>query len=284
MPSAELVASELVFRRGEPPEATYIFKHALVQDAAYATLLRSRRQQLHAGIARAIEERFPRLAERQPHVLGHHFEAAGLDGPAQTYWRQAGQAAIARSAYIEAAASFAHALALVRKLPASDRRSREEVDILLSQGMAVGAVKGFGSPGIGPDHEQAVKIGETLGDDPLHFRARWGSWHHHSLAGDQPGAGQIADKLVRLAARLGVDDFELQAHHARWTTAFLRGEIEKTRQDVQRGLEIYDRERHGGHLHRYGAHDPACAPALLAAAPCGRQAKSPKPTVWRRLP
>lgn len=259
---AELVSSELVFCRGEPPDATYIFKHALVQDAAYATLIRSRRQQLHARIAKAIEERFARVAELEPELLAHHYEAAGLDEPARRYWAQAGRAAIARSAYLEAGAHFARALRLLRKLPSSGERAREEIEILLNQGMAFVATRGPGSPEVGSIYEQAVAIGEGLGDDPLHFQARWGDWLYHSLSGDLPEAGRIADRLVRLAKALAVDDYELQAHHARWTTAFLRGEIGKTREDIERGLALYDRERHRGHLLRYGAHDPgvcACA-------------------------
>ena len=109
----QLVASELVFRRGAPPEATYSFKHALVQDAAYGTLLKSRRQQLHARIAQVLEEQFPEAAEAQPELLAHHCTQAGLVEQAVDYWYKAGRQAMARSATVEAVAQMTRALDLL---------------------------------------------------------------------------------------------------------------------------------------------------------------------------
>ena len=104
----QLVGAELIFQRGVPPNAKYSFKHALVQDAAYASLVRSRRQQLHAQIARALEEQFPEVVAREPEVLAHHFTAAGLTERGVHYWQRAGQQASDRSAYLEAASAFQH--------------------------------------------------------------------------------------------------------------------------------------------------------------------------------
>ena len=109
--------AELVFRRGEPPEATYTFKHALVRDAAYESLLKSRRQQLHARIAEALEERFPETARREPELLAHHCTEAGLAEQAVDYWRRAGALALARSATLEAVAQLSRGLELLPGLP-----------------------------------------------------------------------------------------------------------------------------------------------------------------------
>ena len=132
--------------RGEPPEATYVFKHALVQDAAYASLLRARRQQIHAHIAQVMPEKYPDLAARRPEVLAHHFEAAGLEMQAKEYWSRAGRLAIANSTYAEATNHLARALALVATTPPSEARTREEAGLLLDRGVAMGVLKG---PGLG---------------------------------------------------------------------------------------------------------------------------------------
>src|SRR5262249_59184655 len=109
----------LVFRRGEPPEAVYSFKHALVRDAAYESLLKSRRRQLHSSIAKVLVERFPATAERLPEVVAHHFTEAEFASEAIGYWIKAGRLASARSANLEAAKSFDQALHLLQPLPAS---------------------------------------------------------------------------------------------------------------------------------------------------------------------
>lgn len=262
---AQLAAAELVFVRGQPPEATYIFKHALLQDAAYSSLLRARRQQLHARIAQVLEEKFPDTPARQPELLAHHYGAAGLDERAKAYWVRAAQVALARYNYAEATGHIAHALALVRKAPASAERTREEAQLVNEQAMATGVLKGAGSVDAGRAADEAVKASGPLGDDPLHFRARWTDWMYHSLSGNLPGASERADLLVAMANRTGAVDMRLQAYHARWTTAFLRGQVAVTRDDVEHGLALYDFERHKGHWAIYGAHDPGvCARATGA--------------------
>ena len=117
-----LVASGLAFRRGVPPDAVYTFKHALVRDAAYNTLLRSQRQELHARIGRALEEHFPEIVDTQPELLAHHFTQAGLIDPAIEFWRRAGLRSVGRSAHAEAGAHFECALDLLGKLPPSEQR------------------------------------------------------------------------------------------------------------------------------------------------------------------
>jgi predicted ATPase len=117
----ELVRSELVFRRGTPPAAIYSFKHALVQDAAYESLLKSRRHQLHARIAAVLEERFPETVATEPEVLAHHLSEAGLHGNAVGYWRKAGEIAVRRSANVEAIAHFSKALEALQCSPTVER-------------------------------------------------------------------------------------------------------------------------------------------------------------------
>jgi class 3 adenylate cyclase len=261
----QLAEAELLFVRGEPPEATYIFKHALLQDAAYASLLRARRQQLHSRIAQAIEEQFPETPTRRPEILAHHYEAAGLEHQAKEYWARAGRLALSRSAYAEAITHLGKAQALAAKTQPSEARMRELSALILDRGVATAALKGPPSADHGQVAEEAVKTSAALGDDRLHFRARWADWIYHSTGGNLPAASQRADVLVGMANRIGADDLRLQAYHARWTTAFLRGQVAVTRDDVEHGLALYDFDLHKDHWSMYGAHDPGvCARATGA--------------------
>jgi class 3 adenylate cyclase len=257
---AQLAAAELVFARGSPPAAVYTFKHALVQDAAYRTLLKSKRRQLHARIAETLTARFPDVEARTPELLARHYAEAGLDDRAKHYWTLAGRQALAGSKYAEASSHLANALALARKTPPSGERVREEAQLLLDQTQAVVALRGPGSVETGRIAAEAVGVSEPLGDDVLHFRARWADWISKSMSGDLPTASDRADQLVAMADRTGSAEMRLQAHHARWTTAFLRGQVAVTRDAVEHGLALYDFDQHRDHLAIYGAHDPGvCA-------------------------
>ena len=141
-----LVEAEFLSPRGFPPQATYTFKHALIQDAAYQSLLKSTRQQYHRRIAQVVAERFPETAETQPELLAYHYTAAGLSAQAIGYWQQAGQRASARSAYVEAVSSFTQGLAGLATLPDTPQRAAQELDLQLGLAWTVGVTKGFGAP------------------------------------------------------------------------------------------------------------------------------------------
>jgi len=260
-----LAKAELVYVRGEPPDATYVFKHALVQDAAYASLLRARRQQIHSRIAQVLPEKFPDLIARQPETLAHHCEAAGLEAPAKEYWSRAGRLALANATYAEATNHFARALALVAKAVPSEARIREEAGLLLDRGIAMVALKGPPSAEHAQIATDALTVSAPLGDDALHFRAQWADWIVHSVGGKLPEATARADKLVAMANRIGADDLRLQAHHARWTTAFARGQVTTARDAVENGLALYDLGRHRDHWSMYGAHDPGVCGCSIGA-------------------
>src|SRR5262249_32354511 len=137
-----LTEAGLISRRGTPPAATYSFKHALVQDTAYATLLKSRRRQLHASIAKVLVERFPTLAETLPEDVARHFTEAGLASEAIDYWLRAGERSVMRSAYVEAVEHLKQGVELTKLLPASER-DRKELDLYLTLGPAITAAKGL---------------------------------------------------------------------------------------------------------------------------------------------
>jgi predicted ATPase len=160
---ARLVAAELVFQRGSPPDAVYAFKHALVQDAAHGSLLRSARQQLHAEIAAALEALLPELAESQPELLAQHYADAGLTEKSVAYWAKAGYRSAARPAMAEAAAQFQKALDQLALLPASRERQRRELEYCRTLGAALHAVKGTAAPETGHAYTRARELWEELG-------------------------------------------------------------------------------------------------------------------------
>jgi predicted ATPase len=204
---------------------------------------------------------------RTPELVARHYAEAGLDERAKHFWTLAGRQALAGSKYAEASSHLTNALALVRKEPPSGERVREEAQLLLDQTQAILVLKGAGAIETGHIAAEAVKVSEPLGDDLLHFRARWADWNFKSLSGELPAASERADQLVAMAERVGTSEMQLQARHARWTTAFLRGQVAVTRDDVEHGLSLYNFDHHRNHLAIYGAHDPGiCARGTGACA------------------
>jgi tetratricopeptide (TPR) repeat protein len=176
---AQLLRAELVFRRGTPPDAEYTFKHALVQDAAYSTLLRSRRQQLHARIATALEQKFPEIVVNQPALLAHHCAEAGLAEKAVGYWLKAGQQAVARSAMTEAEAQLRKGLEVLSSLPANDRRWQQELDLLTALGSAQIATKGYSAPDVGETCTRASTLAKKLDRADYLIGSLYGLWGYH---------------------------------------------------------------------------------------------------------
>ena len=150
---SRLVASELVFQRGTPPDAVYIFKHALVQDAAHDTLLRATRQQLHAEIAQALETHSPEIMESQPELLAQHYAEAGLVEKSIAFWAKAGHRSTARSAMAEAAAQFQRGIDQLALLPDTPERQRQELEFFSALGAVLQVVKGFAAPETGSAYE-----------------------------------------------------------------------------------------------------------------------------------
>jgi predicted ATPase len=143
---AQLMEAELLYQRGLPPHATYVFKHALIQDAAYQSLLKSTRQQHHQRIARVLEQLFSDTAATQPEVLAHHYTEAGLSAQAIPYWQQAGQHALQRSAPVEALAHLTQGLAVLTTLPETPERLQQELDLQVALGTALRTTKGNTAP------------------------------------------------------------------------------------------------------------------------------------------
>jgi class 3 adenylate cyclase len=260
-----LIQAGLLFRQGVPPHTNYLFKHALVQDAAYGTLLRSRRQHLRGEIASTLEEAFPEIVEMQPEILARHCAEAGLDEKAKKYWQTAGEQAVRRGSNREAIGHFRQALILSEKLPPDIGRSRTELAILSQLGPALMSVHGWAAPEVGVVFERAEDLARQLESSVDLAPPLAGLWLFHTSRGHFSRANKIANELFNVGHTLDDPDILLQAHHCAWPIHWFRGEITDAKLHADAGLDLYDEVRHARHRFLYLGHDPAvCALSIKA--------------------
>lgn len=249
---AQLVGLELLFVRGEPPDSTYTFKHALLQEAAFATLLRSKRQRLHGHIAHALEQHFPEIVETQPEVVAHHLAGAGLTEQAIAYLRKAGRRTIERSANDEAISHLARALQLLRPLPESPARARMELEIEVMLGQAMIATRGYSAA----ETRDTLSRSRTLIDhstDPAQKGAiLYGQWACSYVGGAMLEQRAAATELMAEAERQGDTAALSVAHRALGTTCMVSGELTAGLRHLEQAWALYDSERHAGWRYHYG--------------------------------
>ena len=258
----ELVHAELAFCRGTPPDAIYSFKHAFVRDAAYESLLKSRRQQLHCRIATLLRDRFPERAEVEPEVLAHHATEGGLFDDAVSSWYKAGLRANRRSAYDEATAHLSKGLDLLAQLPESPARDDREIDLQLALGIPLAFLKGYGSAGAIAAYTRASELCAKLGSETSKsFPALRGLCTGHRARGRMRTASALADQLIEIARRSGDPSLMLEAHHVNWTAQYALGKWRSVCEHTDQGLLLY-RPEHFSHAFVYSGHDSGvCAAA-----------------------
>jgi class 3 adenylate cyclase/tetratricopeptide (TPR) repeat protein len=260
-----LGAAGLLFRQGVSPHATYLFKHALVQDAAYGTLLRSHRQQLHCRIVTTLEEEFPEIIELQPEILARHSAEAGLDEKAIKYWRLAGEQAVRRASNREAIGHFRRALALSEKQPPNIGLSRTELAILSQLGPALMIVHGWSAPEVGVAFERAVDLARQLESSADLAPPLAGLWLFRTARGQFSRADEITNELFNVARTLDDPDILLQAHHCAWPIRWFVGALTDANLHIDAALNLYDEVRHARQRFLYHGHDPAvCALSIKA--------------------
>jgi len=262
---ARLVASELVFQRGTPPDAIYAFKHALVQDAAHGSLLRGTRQQLHAQIAEALEANSPETVETQPELLAHHYTEAGLADPAIVYWRQAGERAAKRAANIEAIEHLRRGLALLEALPEGAAHDEGELRLLIALGPALMSTMTTTAPEIQEVYGRARQLARDAGKAAELFATVWGSWLVAIIRGNREGALSCTAELFSIARDQNDPGYLLQAHHCAWPMEMAIGNLRAAHEHVEAGLPLYTKEMHRAHAVLYGGHDPAVCGYLTDA-------------------
>src|SRR5215831_21093618 len=192
---SQLVEAELLYRHGLPPQVTYIFKHALIQEAAYQSLLKRTRQQYHQHIAQVLAEQFPDTAEIQPELLAHHLTAAGLSGPAVGYWRRAGQRAIERSAYAEAIGHLTKGLELLTALPDTSERTQLELTLQIAKSVPLIATKGYGVPEVEQAYARARELCRQVGETPQLFPVLRGLSAFYIARAELQTACELAEQL-----------------------------------------------------------------------------------------
>ncbi len=248
----QLVEAELVYQSGLPPQARYLFKHALVQDTAYQSLLKSRRQQLHQRVAQVLEEQFPQTVETQPELVARHYTEAGLIAQAIPYWQQAGQRASQRSAVIEAERHLTTALALLETLPDFAERTQQELALQTALGTVLLSTKGFAASAVAQAYERAWELCQQVGETPQLFPVLYGLWIFSGMRGDLQTALAQAQHLFTLAQR-AQDTAPLVTAH--WALGFNLGMIGNFAQGyeiLKQGATLYDPEQHRSLADVYG--------------------------------
>ena len=255
----------LLFCRGTAPHSSYLFKHALVQDTAYGTLLRGRRQELHARVAAVLEQNFADLVERRPELLAHHLTAAGETERAIDQWLKAGQYATARLAHLEAIRHFDRGLAALAALAEGPARDGRELELQLARGLSLFTAEGFGAAEALQAYTRARELAERRGDGRQQFMAVYGLWQSANGAGNIVDCRKLSSRLQHLTADNADDELRLQAHHSAWATCLFSGEPVAAREHCEAGRQLYDPERHRLHRHLYGGHDPGACARYLGA-------------------
>jgi class 3 adenylate cyclase/predicted ATPase len=246
------VASGLIVQEGEIPNATYHFKHALVQDAAYSTLPKKPRRLLHARIAKALESRFAERVTLEPELLAYHYEQAGLAGPAVHYWQLAARRDVARSANIEALHHFNRALDVLKDLPQGPERDALELELLLARGAPLLSVKGYASEEMENNYRRAKELSQEQSDSVHQFRAGWGLWTFHMVRGQLANACDLAEDLLALATREQRSDLMIRAHLSVGTTYFWLGRFDEAKTHLLATKSLYDPTQHRAHAVLYG--------------------------------
>ena len=246
-----LVASGLLFRQGTPPHATYLFKHALVQDAAYGTLLREPRRVLHARVAETLESQFADIAENQPEVLARHCTEAGQIEKAARLWGKAGQRSLARSALVEAVEHLTRALAQIAMLPATPTLRREQIKLQVALITPLIHVKGYAAPETRAAAEQArllIERAEALGEAPedplLIFSVLYAFWVANFLAFSGDLCRDLAAHFLALAEKQGGTVALMVGHTVMGTTLVFTGEIADSRLHLDQAIALYDPAEH----------------------------------------
>jgi predicted ATPase len=254
-----LIAAGLLFRQGVPPHASYLFKHALIQDAAYGTLLREPRRALHARVADLLERQFPEVAKNQPELLARHCTEAGLIDKAAHLWGKAGQRSLARSALVEAAEQLTRALDQIAALPPTPALRRDQIKLQVALITPVIHVKGYAAPETKAVAERArllIEQAEALGEPPedplLLFAVLYGVWAANLVAFDGDVVRELAAQFLALGERLGATVPLMFGHRLMATTLVHTGDIAEGRAHYDQAIALYDPAAHRPLATRFG--------------------------------
>jgi tetratricopeptide (TPR) repeat protein len=241
---ARLVEAELLYQQGLPPQASYRFKHALIQEAAYQSLLKSTRQQAHQRIAQVLEAEFQQTVEARPELLAHHYTEAGLNQLAVVCWQRASQRALQASAYAEAIAHLTTGLELLETLPDGAERTQQELTLQITLGRALMAIKGYAAPEVVQAYARARELCQQVGATPQLFESLMGLCVFYQGRAEFETARELGDQLLRLAQNGQDPTLLVWAHNTMGYILHLMGELVLARTHLEQSLAIYDPQQH----------------------------------------
>jgi predicted ATPase len=233
-----LVDAELLYQRGVPPQATYTFKHALIQDAAYVSLLKSTRQHYHQRIARVLEAQFPATVAAEPELLAHHYTEAGCPAQALPYWQRAGQQAMERASYVEAADLLSQGLALVERLPNTPALARQELDMQVALGLVLQVTKGLAAPEVAATYHRAYALCRHVRDTPQPLPVLEGLVVFFVMRGELPTARELGEEMLSLAQRVHDPAVLGTAHIMLGNVLFFCGQFGAAHTHLEQGLAL----------------------------------------------
>jgi class 3 adenylate cyclase/predicted ATPase len=248
--------SELIFERGIYPKSTYIFKHALTQDAAYYSLLQSTRRKYHEKVVRVLEAKFPEIVRTHPEILGHHCTEADLSEDAIPYWRRAGEIAIRRSAHTVATDHFSRSLEMLNKMPAASRSAQLELDLQALLGNTLMTVKGYGAPEVKQALDRCRELCQQVGESSQLFSVLHGLWIFYIAQAETQTSHELAQQCLDLSLRLEDPASITEAHHALGSNYLWRGEYVSASEHFEQGIKLYDSHSFDPHVLPPGREDP----------------------------
>ncbi len=251
----ELEHAGVVLRRDDAPTPTYMFRHALVQDAAYESLLKTRRQSYHRRIAEVLETEFPETVESQPEVLAHHFTEARIADRAIECWQQAGKKAVQRWANAEAILHLRNGLRVLSGLPESEDRASQELTIQMALGAAFVMSKGFAVPEVEAAYTRAYELCDAISNAPMLTGALQGLFLFYVLRGPISKAIEISNRTLAESQKLGDTGMIAMSNSAAGTALLLSGRVADSMEHFDRAIEVYDPVEHRGLVETY-AHEP----------------------------
>ncbi len=273
---SQLVDTEILYQHGSPPDSTYVFKHALICDAAYESLLKSKRRQYHERVALVYESKYINDLSTYYPILAHHWSMAAGENKdhkeAQMktieYLELSGETALRGGAFKESYQFLKNAIDWYDSLPDSEKNLAKELKLLKNLGTASFATTGYGSEQTKEIYDRALILCEQIGDKPEVFPLLWGTWLCYHFSSDTDKQIELGKRLLQIAQDEGDNELLLQAHHALWTTLILLPDYKESQKHLEAGRKLYKPEMHENHCFHYGGHDPGscCYRALCLSS------------------
>ncbi len=264
----QLVEAEMLYQRGRPPRARYVFKHALVKDAAYGSLLRRPRQQYHGQVAELMEAKFPEIVEAHPELLAHHFSEAGIVDRAVDYWQLAGQRALERSANAEAIAHLSFGVSMINAAPASDNLAHRELKLQTMLAGPLIATKGYSAPETAAVFERAHALSNQVDDPTLMFPVLYQQWVFTIV--NHTGARvtetlKIASRFLEMADAQQDSLPKVLGQRITATSQVCLGEFAHARTGFETAISLYDEEQHSDSTYKFGQNPRSASVAFLGS-------------------